>query len=441
MKILLLIFFSSLLLKTNGQADASLQALRIGDKVPDISLGEIINTDLKEARISDFRGKLLILDFWNVSCATCIIQFPRLAELQKKFDKQIMILPVGFDARQEGSIRSFVEKRKGTQYELKLPSAVRKAKDTVLMALFPFIGLPHEIWIDPNGIFIGATSHIAVTAENIQNILAGQKLNFTGYIIKKGFDYNNTFLINEGLFDNRPVYGSAFGGYIDSVRSSTLIRSQSNGSRTRLIAVNQTMLFFYRNAYGRQYPFLISEAKNKSIIMDSATHMAYKDWVDVKDADNWAMDEFQQNHLHSYELIIPGNSVDEAFQKIINDLDSYFRLKSKIEKRKLAYLSLTRTSKSDKLRASGDSQNSYYSPDQLIVKMRGIEVSGLIDYLDDRIEKYPVLDETNYKHKIDIDIELRKNFTLQDINDALKKYDLRLELKEKTMDILCLSMK
>jgi cytochrome oxidase Cu insertion factor (SCO1/SenC/PrrC family) len=63
-------------------APPEIQPLSIGDKVPDIQFENILNYKSKKAKLSDFKGKLVILDMWSTSCTFCIAAFPKMEELQ-----------------------------------------------------------------------------------------------------------------------------------------------------------------------------------------------------------------------------------------------------------------------------------------------------------------------------------------------------------------------
>ena len=49
-----------------------IKPLTIGDKVPDVEFENVINYSDKKVRLSDFKGKLMILDFWATWCTSCI---------------------------------------------------------------------------------------------------------------------------------------------------------------------------------------------------------------------------------------------------------------------------------------------------------------------------------------------------------------------------------
>ncbi len=65
------------------------QEVKIGGHVPDITLQNIININQQNFRLSDFKGKLIILDFWGIYCSSCIAAFPKLDSLQTKYNDKI----------------------------------------------------------------------------------------------------------------------------------------------------------------------------------------------------------------------------------------------------------------------------------------------------------------------------------------------------------------
>jgi cytochrome c biogenesis protein CcmG/thiol:disulfide interchange protein DsbE len=50
----------------------------------------------KTIRLSDYRGKIVILNFWASWCAPCLEEFPSLISLQKEMP-QVVVLGVDFD--------------------------------------------------------------------------------------------------------------------------------------------------------------------------------------------------------------------------------------------------------------------------------------------------------------------------------------------------------
>ncbi len=125
MKFTCLLFALALgpILTVFSQDQAAIQPLTIGDAIPDIVFGKMINYASPTAKLSDFAGKLVILDFWATWCSSCIHNFPVLDSLQKQFAGRLQILLV--NAKNTGDdemkVLTFFEKRRmknGGRYQL-----------------------------------------------------------------------------------------------------------------------------------------------------------------------------------------------------------------------------------------------------------------------------------------------------------------------------------
>ena len=75
-------------------------------------------TDLSDKRVkfSDFRGHVLIVDFWTTWCAACRLEIPDFVELQKQYgDKGLTVIGVSLDEQGPDVVKKFV-KRFGVNY-------------------------------------------------------------------------------------------------------------------------------------------------------------------------------------------------------------------------------------------------------------------------------------------------------------------------------------
>jgi len=88
------------------QPGASLTShLSPSSPAPDFSLESLDGTTM---RLSDFRGKAVLLNFWATWCGPCKIEMPWLVDLQKEYGSQgLQILGVAMDDGSKEDIAKF----------------------------------------------------------------------------------------------------------------------------------------------------------------------------------------------------------------------------------------------------------------------------------------------------------------------------------------------
>jgi thiol-disulfide isomerase/thioredoxin len=63
----------------------------VGKPAPEIAAADLDSG--KPVRLADFRGSVIVLDFWGYWCGPCVASMPALAELSREFkDKPVVIL-------------------------------------------------------------------------------------------------------------------------------------------------------------------------------------------------------------------------------------------------------------------------------------------------------------------------------------------------------------
>jgi thiol-disulfide isomerase/thioredoxin len=150
--------------------------LTIGDKVPDMVFEHVINYQKDEIKLSDFKGKLVILDFWASWCGSCIQGFPKLDSLQNKFGNKIRILLINpkksrDDLTKINRVINRMNTLPGKPFQL--PIIVN---DTLASSYFKYTALPHYVWIDRKGIVRAITSRKYVTSDVIRSLINGEKI-------------------------------------------------------------------------------------------------------------------------------------------------------------------------------------------------------------------------------------------------------------------------
>ena len=138
--------------------------LQLQSAAPDFSLPELNGNSL---RLSDYRGKVVLLDFWATWCDPCREETPHLVELQDKYrDQGLQIIGVSMDDSPE-PVRDFYR-----LFQMNYPVAMGNAKIGELYG--GVLGLPIAFVISRDGrIFtkhIGATD-ISVLERDIRALL------------------------------------------------------------------------------------------------------------------------------------------------------------------------------------------------------------------------------------------------------------------------------
>ncbi|MCC8407734.1 TlpA family protein disulfide reductase [Mucilaginibacter sp. UR6-1] len=174
-----------LFFQARSHAQNTPKYLKPGDKMPDLEITNIINWKHKSARISDFKGKVIILDFWNTFCSGCIAGFPHLDSLQRQFGNKLQVILVNPASNQETMRRMNIlldRMNSWSDQKFILPIAFR---DSTIYPNFEFYGVPFGVWIDPDGSIVGFPQKSEITAANIAALLAGKKIDIKQIVVKK----------------------------------------------------------------------------------------------------------------------------------------------------------------------------------------------------------------------------------------------------------------
>lgn len=123
------------------------QQCAVGCMAPEITG---INENGKAIKLSDFRGKFVLVDFWSSSCSWCRLETPHLRSAYEEFkDKGFTILGVSFDHK-VADWREAIEEDNSHWDQLLLG----KTDMNPTMIKYCISGIPHIILVDPEGIIV-----------------------------------------------------------------------------------------------------------------------------------------------------------------------------------------------------------------------------------------------------------------------------------------------
>src|SRR5690625_2484742 len=128
---------------TNAQKDNTIY--KVGDMAPDFQLQQMNkNNDLETIRLSELKGKGVMLNFWATYCKPCEVEMPYMEELYPQYkDKGIEIVAISLDAT-EAVIHQFIDK-----YNLTFP--IPHDNKNQVMDLYKVGPIPSTFFINPEG--------------------------------------------------------------------------------------------------------------------------------------------------------------------------------------------------------------------------------------------------------------------------------------------------
>ncbi|GAB3026234.1 hypothetical protein GCM10027051_33790 [Niabella terrae] len=172
-KVTLLGVIAILWLQLTAQENArqsNISPICIDDYLPDSSFAEGINFKVPAFKLSDFKGKLLILDFWFTSCIVCIRSFPKILALQKQFSDKVQFIMVAHEDK--NAVKTFIKNwEQKNKIAFTLPIITN---DTLLHKLIHHRYETHYAWVAADGRLLAQSSVLFMNEGIIKAYLEGQ---------------------------------------------------------------------------------------------------------------------------------------------------------------------------------------------------------------------------------------------------------------------------
>jgi peroxiredoxin len=139
-----ILFFLSVVTSTifaETKTEQTLPGVKKVFAAPDFELRDV---DGKLHRLADYRGKVVILNFWATWCPPCRYEMPSMERARKKIEGENMVILAVDVGEDEDTIFSFI-----ANYEVHFPLLMDQEAKTIKS--YPVIGLPTTYIIDPQG--------------------------------------------------------------------------------------------------------------------------------------------------------------------------------------------------------------------------------------------------------------------------------------------------
>jgi thiol-disulfide isomerase/thioredoxin len=114
----------------------------------------------KDVTLSDYQGKVIMIDFWATWCAPCKVEIPHFVEFQERYGpKGLQILGISVDDTSE-QLAPYIRDMK-----MNYPVLVGQGRDDVQEAFGPILGVPVSVMISRDGKI--CATHTGLTEKDV----------------------------------------------------------------------------------------------------------------------------------------------------------------------------------------------------------------------------------------------------------------------------------
>lgn len=417
---------------SDAQKPVLKKPLYVGATVPEVRLANMLYYPAKNVRLSDFRGKLVILDFWSSWCGACIHLMPHMDSLQRKFGNQVQIILVNQKSRKFGDnekkIRSVISRvNELTGRKMNLP-VVFNAAD--LDEYFPARMLPHEVWINRQGQVEAITSAIEVTEKNISDYLKNG--NIVLHTKQDDFKYDA----------HQPLFVNGNGGSGDDFKFRAILTGYREG------------ISRFSQQTNPANPAQIVERSFNNVSLTTLLDIAYREKMasvfanrriyEVKDSEffkDHESDSLKYRYTYCYDLIVKPTTPENFDRFMQQDMERFFGVTVRNEKRKIPCYILELADEANRPVSKFLSKEEESEDNSVIKYLRYFKLSEAHSFFDLRLDK-PLINQTGLPDELRLDINLP--FNLKDSKEmclALTKAGFKIHEEERELNVVVITDK
>lgn len=403
-----------------------IKPLAIGDAVPNITFTNLMNYPSKTAKISDFRGSLVIMDFWATWCSSCIKKFPELLRIQQKFGRKVQVMLVDSDTMRDDREKeiNFLtnwSKRNATPFTL---THLLARDNPQLLHLFPHKTIPHLVWIGSDGRVLQTTAASYLTDEYVLKALNHQPFD----AVQKAdlMDVNKARPLASGqtpAIDHSLLYRSSFYRYLGLNSGESFITDTVNKTITRrsqnLPIVNLYLIALPILNGGFDRRLLLEVRDSAQFILGSQQEAAWRKY-----------------NSYTYEITTADSILEERVKQwMLEDLDRFFNLKSRNETRKVTAWELY-CADTTVLKTKGGNPQYELGAGASSLHLRNESFERLVFFLTTLVQTEPmapIVDMTGIHGSIDVDLTIHGKPGFSELQALLKPLGLQLRKTQREL--------
>ncbi|NCU03363.1 MAG: TlpA family protein disulfide reductase [Chitinophagaceae bacterium] len=405
------------------------QAIKIGEKCPDILLKNIYNYPKKEMKLSGFKADLMIIDFWSYHCVICLRALPEIDSIQKKFAGKLQFIAVNIES--EKSTKEFFAKRKA----IRMPVIPFISGDTVLSKLFPREFVPWHVWLDKDLVVRNITFGHNATEENIAAFLSGKAPSL--YQLAELPNKKDSLRSLSDFFYYSSITESVPGAEKRNdngiIKDNRVFITEEGAKIIRLAQVAVTGIYN------------INFKPVDTVILEVSYPEKFKRPAGTADITAW-----DQQNRYNYYLMLPQQNKHKVYQYMLTDIERFFNIKITMEKRLVNHYVLKRLDTIDRIKTKGGAKvdslmistarNPIDAKNRFMINCSFAAFSRRWQAWVEGMLKQPFVDETGYQGNIDVTIDgaLIDQCTYDGFRKALNRlgFDLVYTTREKSVLVI-----
>ncbi|MNH91743.1 thiol-disulfide oxidoreductase [compost metagenome] len=385
-------------------------ALKVGDK---IALQKTLKT--MDGHTIDFdasKPKIIVLEFFDTYCASCIESMPKLKALQKEMGDKIEIYMTTWQDNK--TIEQFYKKNKYLKEKNGyLPTIV---SDSILHQLFPHKSVPHSVWI-MNGEVKAITHADYVKKQYLSELLASAKISVP---IKDDFKELESVVENNDLHTGT----NNLLGYVELSKYNEQLEQKASVNLDKDAQGRVVAYFNNMDVFGAYLSLWAKIKKPTYLLLPQRIIWNVKDSSNYtySDSNQQTYQEWIRTHGISYKRVQKTEMDESAWAKLmLADLDAMLGLEVNWKKKTMPCLVLKRVGKNKATASREDS------------KLLKAESTSSLTFTIDYSGGYPpTVDEV--KEKIAFEVPKYKN--LEELNHGLENYGVRFVKELREIEVL-----